>query len=297
LDNKKYIAFIGDNFTWGQGLYLPSWVDRKPDVLRNLPNDNIHWLDVYPHMDAEDFKIKDELSFTNRVSTELDRICVKKRYNDGGISHNKSIIVSPYSDQLLVDGKISSFEFTPDTILIFQFPAYTKEDVVPYLTDAEVNALQENADENIRIMIKRRHPEALKKLFYSIDSVIKEQSKLYGFEYWYIDWMGGFWEAEPDMFIDIKLASRKAKYLFTLVDHYPIRFDFEGRKFVDYHMNTQINDMMAESILEWLRDKSRGAGGVTLPFSPMSFENPKIFDSLPLKRLVSFNNYSYIYTN
>jgi hypothetical protein len=40
-----------------------------------------------------------------------------------------------------------------------------------------------------------------------------------------------------------------------------IEVNFEGRVIRDGHLNEEANKVIAKSILEWLRDKSRGAGG------------------------------------
>ena len=70
--------------TWGQGLYLPSWIERKPDVLKEytkMDNDVLQWIVQQEFIDERDILIKDELSFTGIVSKELNRICVKKNNN------------------------------------------------------------------------------------------------------------------------------------------------------------------------------------------------------------------------
>jgi hypothetical protein len=85
LENRKYITFIGDSFTWGQGLYLPSWVDRKPHLFSQINKKEIQWKDQEHFIDNEDLRIKDELSFTAIVAKELNRECVKKIENGGDL--------------------------------------------------------------------------------------------------------------------------------------------------------------------------------------------------------------------
>jgi hypothetical protein len=82
-----------------------------------------------------------------------------------------------------------------------------------------------------------------------------------GFEYWYIDWLGDFYEFLPDKFIDIQMVNNKGKYFAPLVDNFSIIVNIDNMEVRDGHLNKVANEMMAESILEWLRDKSRGAGG------------------------------------
>jgi hypothetical protein len=86
-------------------------------------------------------------------------------------------------------------------------------------------------------------------------------TKEYEIEYWYLDWTGDYYGFIPDKFIDIKVGKNKGKYLSPLTHNMAIEVKFEDRVIRDGHLNEEANKIMAESILEWLRDKSRGAGG------------------------------------
>jgi hypothetical protein len=65
----------------------------------------------------------------------------------------------------------------------------------------------------------------------------------------------------PEKFIDIKLRNGTKKYFAPLIDTHPITIEFEGKSMRDSHINSEGNKILSESILEWLRDKSRGVGG------------------------------------
>lgn len=260
MENRKYIVFLGDSFSWGQGLYLPYWVDKKPDALRKLPED-IQWVHQEKFVDEEDLKIKDELSFTGIVSKQLGRECVKRVGNGGNNLVNLSIVSS--DSMLSVDGKLTpQFSFkNKDIILIFQFTHFGRNDILQYMTEDEREEILKLDIRDSREAINRLFRNRVKAHFDYIDSKLETYSKGMGFEYWYMDWLGDFCEFRPDKFIDIKVGSNSRKYFSALVDGYDIKFNFEGRHMRDGHLNVEANKMIAESILEWLRDKSRGAGG------------------------------------
>lgn len=61
------------------------------------------------------------------------------------------------------------------------------------------------------------------------------------------------------------MGKSKRKYFSPLVDNLPIRVKIDmgnpNREVRDGHLNKEANQIMADSILKWLRDKSRGVGG------------------------------------
>ncbi len=260
MENKKYIAFIGDSFTWGQGLYLPSWVDRKPKVFSSFKNSNITWIDQQPFIDKEDLKLKDELSFTNIVSTELNRICVKKPDNGGNNSDNVSMLKT--IPRLLVNGEPIDFKFeNKDIILIFQFTHFPREGIFNFMSEEEKNNLLKFDMVNSRELINKYFVDKVEKYFIEMDSTIDRIAKTAGFEYWYLDWNGDYYKFRPEKFIDIIIGKNKGKYFAPLVDSYKIKVNVGGVEYDDGHLNEEANQIIAESILRWLRDKSRGAGG------------------------------------
>jgi hypothetical protein len=260
LENKKYIAFIGDSFTWGQGLYLSSWVERKPDVISKINKKCYQWTDHQDYVDSEDLRIKDELSFTGIVSKELSRKCVKKPDNGGNNLGNLTIIST--NNRLNVDGKLTDFLFhKKDLILIFQLTHFGRTDVIDYMTDEEREEILKVDIREARVAINELFRNRVKNHFEHINQTLETLSNTLGFEYWYLDWMGDFYEFLPDKFIDINVGNSTGKYFSPLIEHYPIRVKFGDMEIKDDHLNADANIIIAESILKWLRDKSRGAGG------------------------------------
>jgi len=75
------IFFLGDSFTWGQGLYFEKWHEDgiSSDYMAN------HMPDIFPHecLSYEDNKIRKELHFPNLVSKHFNRDYVTDWYNGG----------------------------------------------------------------------------------------------------------------------------------------------------------------------------------------------------------------------
>lgn len=260
MENKKYIAFIGDSFTWGQGLYLPSWVERKPHIISQLNKKCYQWVDHQDYVDKEDLRIKDELSFTGIVSKELGRKYVKKPDNGGNNLGNLTIVST--NNRLNVDGVLTDFPFhNKDIILIFQLTHFGRTDVIDYMTDEEKEEILKVDIQNARQAINSLFRNRVKNHFEYINQTLEKLSIDNGIEYWYLDWLGDFYEFLPHKFIDINVGSTSGKYFSPLIEHYPIRVKFGDMEIKDDHINKEGNEIIAESILKWLRDKSRGAGG------------------------------------
>jgi lysophospholipase L1-like esterase len=265
LENKKYIAFIGDSLTWGQGLYLPSWVDRKPHLFSEINKKEIQWTDQQDFIDSEDLRIKDELSFTKLVSNKLGRKCVKKPDNGGNNLGNLTIVST--NNRLNVDGVLTDFLFVKkDLILIFQLTHFGRTDIIDYMTEEEKEEILKIDMHDARQAINQLFRNRVKNHFEHIDSTLQKLSEEVGFEYWYLDWVGDFYEFLPHKFIDIKIGNNSGKYFAPLVDNFPIIVKFGDMEIKDAHLNEDANRIIAESILRWLRDKSRGAGGNPSPF-------------------------------
>jgi hypothetical protein len=259
LENKKYIAFIGDSFTWGQGLYLPYWVDTKPEVLRTLPI-GVQWIEHQQFVDSNDLKIKDELSFTSIVAKELGRKCVKKIHNGGDNLANLNIIKT--IDRLKVGDIEIDFSFKDnDVILIFQLTHFGRNHIIEYMTESEKeDVLKYNMVDSTEA-INKYFKDKVRQYFEHIDTTLETITKEYGIEYWYLDWDGEYWEFRPDKFIDIRVGKNKGKYFSPLTHNMAIEVKFEDRIIRDGHLNEEGNKVLAESILEWLREHSRGVGG------------------------------------
>lgn len=261
MENRKYITFIGDSFTWGQGLYLPSWVDRKPRLFSQINKKEIQWKDQEHFIDNEDLRIKDELSFTSIVAKELNRECVKKIENGGSNLGNLTIISS--DDMLNIDGMPANhFSFNgKDMILIFQLTNFGRDEIMIHMTDEEKEEILKIDSSDGIDAINKLFKNRVKNHFEHIDNTLRKLSEEAGFEYWYLDWLGDYYDFLPHKFIDIQIGNNKGKYFAPLVDNYPIIVKVDNMEVRDGHLNKVANEMIAESILKWLRDKSRGVGG------------------------------------
>ena len=260
MENKKYIAFIGDSFTWGQGLYLPYWLDRKPHLFSQINKKELQWKDQEHFIDNEDLRIKDELSFTGIVSKELGRECIKKIDNGGNNLGNLSILSS--NIMVNIDGIPNTFEFDKkDTIVIFQFTSFGRTDIINYMTEEEIEDILKIDIRQSREAINTLFRNRVKNHFDHINGRLEELSQEMGFEYWYLDWLGDFYEFLPAKFIDIQIGKNKGKYFSPLTHNMAIEVKFEDKIIRDGHLNEEGNKILAESILRWLRDKSRGVGG------------------------------------
>ena len=260
MENKKYIAFIGDSFTWGQGLYLPSWVDKNPHLFSQINKKEIQWIDQQHFIDNEDLRIKDELSFTGIVSKQLGRKCVKKPDNGGNNLGNLTTIST--NNRLNVDGVPTDFIFDKkDLILIFQLTHFGRTDIIDYMTEEEKKEILKIDMHDARKAINELFRNRVKSHFEHIDSTLQKLSEEVGFEYWYLDWLGDFYEFLPHKFIDINAGNSIGKYFSPLVDNFPIIVKVDNIEVRDAHLNKVANEIIAESILKWLRDKSRGVGG------------------------------------
>ena len=191
MAKDKYILFLGDSFTWGQGLYLPSWVERKPEVFHNFLevrkgsaiDISMQWTDQMNYIDKEDLRIKDELSFTGIVGRELNRIPLKKYSNGGSISNN----LINLRDRHVVNGnEIDLYDSYRkyDVIIVFQFSSIGREDFEG-LTKEESDLIIDTQKSFSDVLGGR-----IKTLYDKVDNVFKEVERKYGYKYLYMDWLG-----------------------------------------------------------------------------------------------------------
>lgn len=235
-DNNQYIIFLGDSFSWGQGLYLPDWINRKPDVLSDIINNHIgedeisvNWKEQEQYVDDTDIKLKDELSFTNIVADKLNRKCLKRIHNGGSITSNIDIL-----NEIVKTGNIYK-----DVIIIFQFTSIGREEF-DSITDDEFK-LFNSKNLDIRNILTSR----IKKVFDRVDGILSMLERKYGYKYLYLDWLGDLYDFAPEKFI--KIGSSKCFEPLTL--NYPIKITYKDKIIWDGHLNSESNKMMADLIL------------------------------------------------
>lgn len=235
-NNNKYIIFLGDSYTWGQGLYLPNWLKNRPEVFdyfyENTSGYDYHlqWTIQQPFVTKEDLKLKDSLSFTNIVAKELNRNCYKKIDNGGSNLINVSFLKE------FENNKLDS----NDVIIIYQFSSAGRDEF-DSITDEEFE-LSLNRNLNIKGILKDR----FKSIFEKINSELERIENTLGWKFFYLDWLGDFCQFKPDKFIQIG----NNLHFYELVNNSPIIVKYKDRIFKDHHLNDVGNEIVAKSILE-----------------------------------------------
>lgn len=107
------IAFLGDSFTWGEGLelYLDSPFWKKQRSRRSM------WTDIMHLQTEESKKFREENRFANIVSTHFDSKCIIDSYN-GGYIGNVTTYLSNFSQKYQI----------PDYIII-QFSCFNRNPI------------------------------------------------------------------------------------------------------------------------------------------------------------------------
>ncbi len=235
--NNKFIIFIGDSYTWGQGLYLPKWVEERPETFHHFYettkgwDTHLSWVQQEPFFTIEDNKFKNSLSFTNLVANKLDRTCYKSKDNGGRNTNN-----------LFYLSKFNSDNFPHnDVIIIFQFTSVGREDLE--LTDEEASKLINN-----NFTLNDVFRDKFQSLFNKIDNKLKDLEIELGWKYYYMDWLGDFYDFQPDKFI--KFGEGNAKCIDTLTQNYHIKIQYRDRTFYDHHLNREGNVLVADSIIK-----------------------------------------------
>ncbi|NDB29805.1 hypothetical protein EB155_08755 [archaeon] len=238
--SNKYIIFIGDSFTWGQGLYLSSWYESRPEIFQHFYEKTIgfdahlKWIEQEQFFRNEDIKLKNSLSFTNLVAKKLDRSCYKARDNGGSNNNNLSYI-----------SKFNSETFPHnDVIIIFQFTSVGREDLE--LNDEEANKLINN-----NVTMEDVFKDKFQSLFNKIDNKLKDLEIELGWKYYYMDWLGDFYDFQPDKFI--KFGEGNVKCIDALTQNFHIKIQYKDMTFYDYHLNSEGNILVADSIIKHIQ--------------------------------------------
>lgn len=242
LDSDKEIVFIGDSFTWGQGLYLNNWKQNRPETFDFFYKESdgyehhIQWISQQKFVTNKDLILKNNLSFTNIVANSLNRKCYKRKHNGGSISANRQILES-----------FCKLESTKkDVILVFQFTSLGRDDF-SYITDEEMSKyfLKEHTNDTI---IKNILSDRLFEIYNSINLLINHLENRLGWKCYYLDWLGDFGKFSSNRFIEVD----GNKSFFELVNAMPIKIEYKNKVFFDYHLNEMGNKILADSILKKL---------------------------------------------
>lgn len=236
-DNDKYIIFLGDSFTWGQGLYLSKWFNERPEIFHHFYETtkgwdaHLSWVQQEPFFTIDDNELKNNLSFTNLVAEKLDRTCYKSRDNGSSNSTNLSYLSKFNSDNFPHN----------DVIIIFQFTSVGREDL--QLTDEEASKLINN-----NFTLNDVFRDKFQSLFNKIDNKLKDLEIELGWKYYYMDWLGDFYDFQPDKFI--KFGGGRVKCIEPLTKNFHIKIQYRDRTFYDYHLNSEGNILVADSIIK-----------------------------------------------
>ena len=110
--NKNNIVFLGDSFTWGEGLELysefPKWVNE-----REIDNNN--WVILRDKQDEDSIKFRNEHRYPHLVASKLDCNYFVDTENGGTIARNMKVLKKILIDNLNV------------TDVVIQFSTYSRE--------------------------------------------------------------------------------------------------------------------------------------------------------------------------
>lgn len=220
------ILFIGDSFTWGQGLYFYKWMEEN----KELPESAGGMYSSHSHLvTPADVKYKDKHSFTGLVSSHYGLEPIKRLNNGGG---NTDIILDmiPMIDKFGNDIDKVIFQFT--SISRYQFRDLNMGNI-------------ENCIGTFDEVYARR----ISNLFKYVDNTLTYFSDLYNFEYCYLDWLGDFYKEAPSKFVKYSVNGIRCQYFNQFLNEYKIDLMVGGKSIVDLHLNKDGQKVLTNSII------------------------------------------------
>ncbi len=220
------ILFIGDSFTWGQGLYFYKWMEEK----RELPSSVGGMYPSHSHLvTPADVKYKDELSFTGLVSRYYG-LEPHKRLTNGGSNTEIILDMIPMLDKLGNDTEKVVFQFT--SISRYQFRDLNMGNI-------------DNCEGTFDDIFKKR----VSNLFNYVDNTLSYFSGLYNFKYCYLDWLGDFHNESPSKFVKYNINGTHYSYFNEFLDKYKIDLVVDGKPIIDLHLNNEGQKILTNSII------------------------------------------------
>ncbi len=230
----KKIVFLGDSYTWGQGLYYYKWIEENRRFNKKI---NGEFLSHSDYITEDDLKYKDELSFTNLVSSHLNLRCIK--INNNGGSHQNNIA---FFNGIEIKNNVQ--------YVIFQLSSFARDMTDFVLTNVDFNiSYVERAKERAGEIVQSK----LRDYFYEIHNYFLEQEKIYGFKTLYIQWLDDYSKYEIDRFIPIYIDNKFCGYDFNFMiemNKYIFDFYLNGNHIYDRHLNKEGNLILANSIIK-----------------------------------------------
>lgn len=190
---EKGILFLGDSFTWGEGLELycntPKWISERE-------NDNNNWLILSAKQDEDSINFREQNRFPALVAKHFNRTPLVSDTNGGCLAGN---IYTAYK-----------FLFNPDLYIdtiILQFSALQREPfhgnfscLCEFCTNTTFARLFENTYEIFEKLINQIDLDYKEKL------ILQELEKLIGSK-----WI------DTDNFVDLFIEARKKWYVNILL--------------------------------------------------------------------------------
>ncbi len=221
------ILFLGDSFTWGQGLYFYKWKEEGRELPTNIGG-------MYPsHSDLireQDLVYKDKLSFTGLVSDYYNLEPIKRNKNGGS---NTDILLDTIP---LIDTYNNSIQK-----LVFQFTTISRYQF------RDLNIVD---DDSINPSFNDMFEQRAFNFYKFIDGILKYYSELYKFQYCFMDWLGDFYKFQPHKFVKY-LYNEKNHYCFNpLLNEYKIDIDINNHKIIDLHLNKDGQNILSTGIIK-----------------------------------------------
>lgn len=221
------ILFLGDSFTWGQGLYFYKWKEEGREMPVNVGG-------MFPsHSDLikdDDLEYKDRFSFTGLVSAYYNLTPIK-RFENGG--SNTEILLDALN---LIDKHNNSIEK-----LVFQFTTISRY---------QFRDLNMGNIDNCEGTFDDIFNERTTNFFYYVDGILKYFSNLYNFKYCYMDWLGDFYHILPDKFVKYNIGDITYNYFGEFLNDYKIDININSIPIIDLHLNKDGQTISATSIIE-----------------------------------------------
>jgi hypothetical protein len=226
------ILFIGDSFTWGQGLYFYKWKEegRKfPDTLGGM----------YPSHEEfiteDDLVYKDKISFTGLVSSHYGLIPIKRKTNGGS---NTDLVQDMIKLLDMHNNSIDKVVFQFTTISRYQFRDLNMDNI--YSVDKTFEEV---------------FAERVKNFFNYVDGILQYFSNLYNFEYCYTDWLGDFYSILPTKFVTYSIKEDEYLYFGQFLDKHKIDLVVDNKPIIDLHLNKEGQSILTNSILSYFGNK------------------------------------------
>jgi len=254
------IFFLGDSFTWGQGLYFEKWHEEgiSSDYMAN------HMPDIFPHecLSYEDNKIRKELHFPNLVSKHFNRDYVTDWYNGGTnydlLRYIPLIKGSPIQDLVVVQFTAPNRIHQPlISNTLFSDAIRSREDLPNGLRD-EIN--ESYKSKNVESFIEETKRDVdLKEIYdlayeqiYLIDKFISNRSKHN------IGWIGFSWWPEmgkiieqffPQNYVELIYKNKKYHGFEELLDIDNLKLKTKIKGCHDEHLSSDGHKVVADSII------------------------------------------------